>query len=121
MSPFSPVRAPRWLVVLGVVAIPALPVAAWVVGGQVSDNTKISEQIQQSRTDATLSSCREQNERHDRTIHTLDLLLAQAIRRSPERAVQIRQSRASTVLLINSLAPKRDCEQRVHDLVTIHP
>lgn len=79
-----------------------------------------ADDIQKSRADSVRSSCREQNARHDATIATLDRLLEQASQgASPRRAEQIERSRASTVLLIDALAPKRNCERRVRTLVAL--
>jgi hypothetical protein len=64
----------------------------------------VDEAIQEQRRDSILSGCREQNARHDRTIATLDRLIAEAPAGRRERA---RQGRAGTVLLIEALAPKR--------------
>lgn len=121
MSPFKPVTAPRWLVAAIVVAVPALPLAAAYVSTTLSDTADLAAQIQQSRREATLSSCAEQNDRHDQTIATLDRLLAAAVKRDPGQAARLKQSRASTVLLINALAPRRDCQKRAQRLVSIKP
>jgi hypothetical protein len=108
LSPLKPVTVStrRVFVVLALIALPALPVAAWVVSSSVSDNQRLTEAIQEQRRDSILYGCREQNARHDRTIATLDRLIAQAPAGRRERA---RQGRAGTVLLIEALAPKRDC------------
>lgn len=91
--------------------------------------------IQQSRKDNTLIACRDQNARHDRTIITLDTGLLSAIGvRAPNndsadaveertrvslaavpgtRADQLRQTHDFTVLLIDALAPKQNCDALV--------
>lgn len=72
-------------------------------------------QIQDSRRDGVRISCREQNERHDSVIVTLDSLIADMP--AGERRDRAQQSRAATVLLLEALAPRRDCEQRTRQLV----
>lgn len=70
--------------------------------------------VQAQRVESILTSCNQQNARHDHTIRQLDLVLAKAERvATPARRLQLRQSRAATVLLINQLAPKLDCQQVV--------
>jgi hypothetical protein len=73
--------------------------------------------IQASRADSIRRACVEQNERHDRTLRTLDALLtARAEGVSRARLERLKESRASTVLLIEALAPRDDCEKRVDRL-----
>lgn len=75
--------------------------------------------IQAERARNVLTSCVEQNARHDRTIATLDRLLLVAERpASAAQRAQIKQSRASTVLLIEALVPRQDCVARVRRLVS---
>lgn len=71
----------------------------------------LSNQIQQQRFEAVVTNCREVNRRHDNTVRTLTILVAEARKKaSPQRAAQLKQSIASTTLLIDALAPKRaDC------------
>jgi hypothetical protein len=96
-----------------------------IVGYAVIDvgkkaSTRNSERIadiQAQRKDSILSSCRDQNGRHDNTIRKLDKGLAAATKAHPERAVQARESRSFTVTLIEALAPKQNCEQRARELV----
>lgn len=85
-------------------------------GNRIDDNKQTISDIQQSRRDSVLISCREQNSRHDNTVKTLDGLISSS---PPERKTQARQSRAFTVLLIDALVPKRNCQQRVRQLVEV--
>jgi hypothetical protein len=79
-------------------------------------------QIQASRAESVRISCVEQNERHDGAIATLDTVIAAATEdATPERIRQLEQSRASTVLLIEAVVPKRNCEARVDELVGWRP
>lgn len=71
-------------------------------------------QQQVSREQAVRSTCLEQNRRHDSTISTIDQVITQlppGLQR--DRALR---NRAGTVLIIDALAPKRDCEKRVREL-----
>lgn len=72
--------------------------------------------VQEAREDAIRTTCQETNERHDNTIEALDDALDRAEHLHPAQAEQIERSRTFTVLLINALVPKQDCEQRVGDL-----
>lgn len=68
------------------------------------------------------ANCEQINARHDATIRQLDALLAQRLRTaSPADRERIEQSRASTVLLINALVPKRDCDRLVSEQVNSRP
>lgn len=85
--------------------------ALLVVGVLWQDNREQSNDIQHSREEAVRRTCDEQNTRHDATIKKLDDIIAGL----PEGARKTRaeQNRAGTVLLINALAPKRDCAKAV--------
>lgn len=55
-----------------------------------------------------LELCRDANERHDRTIDTLD----REIRRLPAgQRAEANRNRKSTVALLEAIAPRRDCGQ----------
>lgn len=73
----------------------------------------ISQQIQGA--EITFTTCLDQNSRHDKTIDRLDQLLARAVKTNPERAREIRQTRASTIFIIEALAPHQNCRQLVLD------
>lgn len=76
--------------------------------------------IQQSRVNSSLTSCEEQNARHDNAIVALDKLLKRAARQAPTTRIrQIRQSRMSTVLLINALQPHRNCRALVRNRIAL--
>jgi len=116
----------RTLVILRVLFLVQVGLGAlsiYLVGqnAQRSDETRELVHAQQtSRESSVRVTCREQNDRHDQTIATLDRLLEQADRdATAQRRRQLREGRASTVLLIDALAPKRDCEQRVRQLAGV--
>ena len=73
--------------------------------------------IQHERKESILAGCRDQNARHRHTIHQLDQLLKIAELQHPARSAQIRASMASTVLLIDALAPHRNCRLVVRHIV----
>lgn len=91
-----------------VTAIFAIAIVLNSVSAVVSleNNAARIHQIQQERVESVLRSCRDENQRHDATIHRLDELIK---RLPPEKRTRAIQSRAGTVLLINALAPHRDC------------
>ena len=105
-----------------------LIVAMFVIGLKVNHDTaqnadsKIRaaavervQQINAGRRDVLVRSCREQNRRHDNTIRKLDGLIADLPPgRRRERA---KAGRASTVALIEALAPKRQCVKRADRLL----
>jgi len=98
---------PRWQL-LGVYA---LIVAAGAFGLAQTQHVAhradaLARDIQQQRVMTIEQSCEQQNARHDGTIATLDRLIRQ---QPPSRRRRAEQNRASTVLLIDALAPKRDC------------
>lgn len=79
---------------------------------------QLAIRIQQERTASISEGCQQQNSRHDATIAALDALLARASRdANSARREQLKQSRRSTVLLIDSLAPKQNCEALVKSRV----
>lgn len=70
--------------------------------------------IAAQRHQTILRQCREQNARHNHTIRVLNRILRKAERASPPpRRAQIRESRSSTVLLIDQLAPHRNCRHQL--------
>lgn len=92
-----------------VTAIFAIAIVLNSVSAVVSleNNAARIHQLQAERVESILRACRDTNQRHDRTIRSLDELIQRLPSAKRTRAVQ---SRAGTVLLINALAPHRDCE-----------
>lgn len=78
-----------------------------------NDNTIRTEEIQASRKNSILISCEEQNIRNENSISTLDDLLSRGKFVSQSETMQIEQTKTFTILLINALAPKQNCAQRV--------
>lgn len=114
MSPLKTVtiQTRRGLVAVCLLAVFLLPLAAWIGGTRVNDTAELAQEIQRQRVDALLMNCREQNRRHDRTVATLDALLVKRVRTAGKRErVRLRASRASTISLIQALAPKRRCDE----------
>jgi len=89
-----------------------LLLALGIVGG--SRLLDFTHQIQQERYQQTYDQCAAQNARHDNTLAALDQILGQAEKKQPKQAARIAASKAPTVLLINSLAPKHDCTVIAH-------
>lgn len=104
--------------------------AALIIGASNSAdqaNTKathadsIAVAIAKERRESLRSFCEATNATHRNTIRSLDQILAAAERRvNASRRRAIAASRAPTVLLINALAPQRDCNTYVH-AETNHP
>lgn len=80
----------------------------------IGRNASTIRQIQQSREDSVRTSCEEQNARHDSTVAKLDDLIAAL--KDPVQAARARASKPGTVVLIDRLAPHRDCEALVRRL-----
>ena len=70
-----------------------------------------TETLATNRRNSILENCKDQNERNEDTIHTLDLRIARVAKSvPPEELAQLKASRAFTVSLVNALAPHRDCK-----------
>lgn len=72
-----------------------------------------AQAIQGERKRSVRSGCVDQNRRHDRAIGALDRILRAAIAKDPSGRARLEASRVSTVLLIDALAPKRNCTAAV--------
>jgi hypothetical protein len=78
----------------------------------------VAAQIQAERRRAAREDCVETNRRYHDTIATLDRLIEEA---PPERKQRARESRASTVLLIEAMLPKRNCDLHVRRRAPTRP
>lgn len=122
MSPMKQVRVRRWLLVTVLCAMAALPAAAWVVASTTSESRALITAIQRERSRNIRQGCEDTNARHDSTIATLDRLLAFRLRHATRAdRLRLRQSRVSTVLLIDALVPFRDCRALVAQQVKTNP
>ena len=63
------------------------------------------------------------NRRHDNALRALNVLYAERVRRvtGPRERELVRQSRVSTVLLIEALTPKRNCRRLALEQVRSEP
>lgn len=74
--------------------------------------------IQSSREESIRQQCLDTNQRYDKTIAYINALAAKRLKTvSPKQAILIKAQTAQTLLIINDLTPKRNCEQRVHQLI----
>lgn len=96
-----------FVILTALIAAVSLVGSGYLLASGTSDAQDLAQQIQRERKRNVLESCQEINRRHDNTIAALDLLIAKL---PPSRRERARQGRASTVLLIEALAPKRQCE-----------
>lgn len=100
-----------WLLTITITVIAAVFAAR-------AENAQRIRDIQDSRRDAIRVQCEQQNDRHDRTLAALDHVLAQRLRDAgPVERQRLQTGRASTVLLIEALAPHQDCRRRVRQLI----
>lgn len=99
---------------LNTVAAVALSILFYLIVHQQHQISKQAQDIQNERARATFASCQEQNQRHDATIRQLQRVLDQSgvplkVRRSSYR---------NTILLINALQPRQNCQKRVERFVS---
>ena len=111
MSAFGPpvgglrtIRLVLVLVAAGVVALTFCVVLLFL-----SNSARVG-QINDERFRNVVRTCEDVNQRHDASVRRLDELLAPRLKDATraERA-RIKESRAATALLIESLTPHRDC------------
>lgn len=111
-------RLRRWIVIVAVFAAAGMIAGA---GGMISGQRTV-QQIQREREVAIRVNCEDVNSRHDRTIRQLDAVLEARSRDASERERErLRASRESTVLIIESLTPKRECVALARALVKTGP
>lgn len=73
--------------------------------------------INRNRVEVARDACRDQNSRREATIRQLDAVIAsRAAVASPARRERLRERRDQTVLLIDALAPRRDCRALVEQI-----
>jgi hypothetical protein len=72
----------------------------------------VTTEIQAQRKDAIGKSCRDQNKRHDRTLHRLDKAEKNAEKHAKtlQRKMKIRHNTAVSIGLIDALAPHQNCK-----------
>ena len=108
-------------VVLALVASSATLAYAIVVNQRATvAATAFAEQIQVERQRSIRASCVETNRRHDETIQTLNQIFDD-IPRGSERRRRAEAGHASTVLLIQAMLPKRNCEKIVREAAPSEP
>lgn len=109
------------LMSLSVVAVTLLLGVSYYL---VRENRNRISEIQQQRTFALLQDCLQQNERHDNTIEAADMLFLRARQEAntPEQFDDARVQHASTIFLIEALAPKQeDCVKFVRQKMNSYP
>lgn len=72
--------------------------------------------VQDERERSIRMACKDTNERHDRALAKLDILIEKV---PPARRARAQQGRAGTVALIEALVPRRDCGKLVKR--SVHP
>lgn len=71
----------------------------------------VLSQIKDTRKDFVRETCLAQNQRNDDTVAEFYKVAEELKRQYPNRAAEIDQSVESNLRLINTLAPKQDCEK----------
>lgn len=72
---------------------------------QATKTRRLAVRIQRQRK----ALCKDQNGRHDATLAQLDKQLKLIVKKHPDEAAAIKESRAGNIALISALAPKRKC------------
>lgn len=81
------------------------------------ENAKLLIRVQAERKNAIIRGCQDQNDRNTRTKEKLDNIADKRIAKEPKKEPTIRASVESTNLLIDTLAPKRNCLQLANQSV----
>jgi hypothetical protein len=108
-------RRTIWILRALVVATLALGVVSILLIGANSERV---DEIQQSRVDITRQTCEAQNDRNAKTVRAYDVRIAAARtsgQLTREQIARLQESRAFTVALIDSLAPRQDCAQLIRE------
>lgn len=85
-----------------------------LVGQALKDGREFDEKIQAERALSIKINCEQTNERNRRTIAALDARLEEAKKgATPDRLVQLQESRNFTASLINALAPHMNCADEI--------
>lgn len=71
----------------------------------------VLSQVKDTRRDFVRDTCRAQNQRHDATVAEFHKVAEELKKKYPSRAVEIDQSVESNLRLIDTLAPKQNCEK----------
>jgi hypothetical protein len=104
-------RATLGFAVLGI----ACAVGLFGFGLVLKRETENSDDIQAQRKNFVEQSCKEQNERHDKTYSALVAAAAadEAKRTTEAAKAEVRRRRDVTLGLIDALAPKQDCAKLI--------
>jgi uncharacterized protein YlxW (UPF0749 family) len=104
----------RIFLFINCVSAVAMGILFWAVVHQQHQITRANHAIQEQRHESIIRDCQDQNVRHDNTIKTLNKLIANLPRDERARA---ETNKAFTVVLINALAPKQNCNS-IADVAT---
>lgn len=109
----------RLLVPAVIAAVIVLVAVGLMVISAVGDNQEDVDTAIQSRVESVVLTCEETNERHDDVTETLARLRRESLRKAETAAEReaIRENQGPTLLFIDALVPKRDCEARARELV----
>lgn len=88
----------------------------------VIENSDYTQAIEQSRHEAILSNCQDQNARHDRTVAELVKLTDAAVRqsKSPAQRAQDRAGLSASILIVGQLAPYQNCQTLIRQSSPTH-
>jgi hypothetical protein len=101
----------RLFMLINLIAAGALVVLFYLITHQQHEIAKQTSVIQQQRYATVFASCEDQNGRHDHTIKVLNAIITklETANLTKKQKRQLRVSARDNILLINALAPKRDC------------
>lgn len=100
-------RLSRWLT-RGLIAFSII--AAGCVAGLVGYGLLLGD-LQETRKEFVFTSCKAQNERHDKTIAEFEKASKEAVKRHPELADEIKESKEANLEIIEALTPEQDCKK----------
>lgn len=97
---------PRWqFLMVYVLIVAAAGLGLWKTGTVAGEADQLATDIQEQRVQTVRRNCEDQNARHFEADRTLTKLIARGRRTHSD----------GTKLLIEALAPYRDCDQAVRD------
>lgn len=106
--------------VVGLIAVTGVVLSILALSQGIKASSRALEathEIKSSRRSSIIASCREQNERHDKTVMRANVVLdAESRTLKPVERVRAEQQREFVILLVSALAPKKDCQQRADRL-----
>ena len=111
MKNLHPLNWIQWLTLaLAVTLAVCAPIFYWRL-------VQVQHRIQQERYDAVISSCEDQNHRHDATIRQLELAADRSVRAGEQSRASANHGVAVFKLILGAATPHRNCQALVRKYV----